>query len=58
MIQVTLRNLKREMGLRKSGLHVDCSWRSQTNNAHRLLLFYAVENGLKALIMRMGDTAA
>lgn len=26
---------------------------AQTNNAHRLLLFYAVENGLKALIMRM-----
>lgn len=26
---------------------------AQTNNAHRLLLFYAVENGLKALIMRL-----
>lgn len=25
----------------------------QRNNAHRLMLFYAVENGLKALIMRL-----
>ncbi len=29
---------------------------AQTNNAHRLMLFYAVENGLKALIMRLERT--
>ncbi|GAB1831762.1 hypothetical protein [Achromobacter xylosoxidans] len=51
MIQVTRKEFEKGWARAKS-VYTTVPHGDKTNNAHRLLLFYAVENGLKALIMR------
>lgn len=51
MIQVTRKEFEKGWARAKS-VYATVAQGDKTNNAHRLLLFYAVENGLKALIMR------
>lgn len=41
---------------RARSVYTEVAAGAQRNNAHRLVLFYAVENGLKALIMRLERT--
>ncbi|WP_076905192.1 hypothetical protein [Burkholderia pseudomallei] len=55
MIPVTRKEFEKG-GARARAVYTSIAPGAQTNNAHRLLLFYAVENGLKALIMRMERT--
>lgn len=43
---------------RARSVYNGCTNAASKNNAHRLLLFYAVENGLKSLIMRKEGVSA
>ncbi|MDH2231313.1 hypothetical protein N5K37_15535 [Delftia tsuruhatensis] len=52
MIQVTRKEFEKGWARARSVYQVS-GVDGITNNAHRLMLFYAVENGLKALIMKI-----
>lgn len=52
MINVTRKEFEKGWARARS-VYSDIPAGGKANNAHRLLLFYAVENGLKALIMRL-----